>query len=274
LVFTNDSSALIAGDKSGQISIGSFKRARLSGWSARNGRVYDISSAHHSDVVAISCEGGLSIYDLEHSKVVGMESLGCRRIRHSPFTDNFIAVSTDARELLFFDPTSHEVVGSVQFPAEVSALDFKFGGVTVAAAVSGIGVRVFDIRKLDRALDLRVESPAEIRAVAFQPAPVDDPICADSIQFVEENPQPEVAEVELDVRPPTEPDSDDDLDDIRRHIAEIERDVKLNEPTLSPRDAAILKSARDIRRPKTPHHRLDAPTPRKRKRKEKDGKGG
>jgi hypothetical protein len=83
----------------------------------------------------------------------------------------------------------------MQFASEITAIDFKFDSVAVAAAVSSSGVKLFDIRKLDRALDLKIDQSIEVETLAFQQKTIDDPLFADFIQVAEEPQKPEIPEV-------------------------------------------------------------------------------
>jgi hypothetical protein len=250
LVFTNDSSALIAGDKSGRISIGSFKRSRLPGWSSKNGSVYEISGARHSNSIAIACDIGLLFYDIDSSKTSGIDAVKARRVCHSPFKDNFVVVGTADAELVFYDPSARTIVSTVALSGEINAIDFKFDGVTVAAAINGSGVKLFDIRKLDRAVGLKIDPANVVRTLAFQQQPLEDAIFAEFIQYVAEPepiPVPEIDPPATAEAVPEEPEID--LDEVRRTIQAIAEDVQLHEPTLSPRNAAFLKSARELQKP-------------------------
>jgi hypothetical protein len=255
LVFTNDSTALIAGDRYGQISIGSFKRSRLPGWSSRRGQIFDISSAYHSDVIGISCNTGLAFYDLIDSKIVSAKSIKSQAISYSPHNDNLIAVATTESELLFYDPSADKIVTSIQFSGPVTALDFKFDGVTIAAAVADHGIKLIDIRRLDQAVSL--DRTKTVNALRFQPALLDEPISSEFIQFrspeivrPEPTPEPKIESKPEPKAQPVQPEEPEiDLDTIRSTLHEIETDVKLHEPTLDPRNAALLKTARSLAKP-------------------------
>jgi hypothetical protein len=92
-----------------------------------------------------------------------------------------------------------------------------------------------------------------VKSLSFQQKTVEDPLFADFIQFVPPVEPPQVAraaeESKAEAPQAEEKDEEIDLDEIRRNIQEIADDVQLHEPTLSPRNAAILQSARELRKP-------------------------
>jgi hypothetical protein len=256
LLFTNDSTTLIAGDRYGQISIGSFKRTRLPDWSARRGQIYDISAAKHSDIIGISSESGFALYDLIDSKVISSKSIKSHNICYSSFNDNLIAIATTESELLFYDPSADAMIAELPFSGPITALDFKFDGVTIAAAVNEHGIKVVDIRRLDQSLNLRLDPGQSVHSIKFQPKFIDDPISADFIQGKppQIHPNPKTVQIQKPPDPVPEPEPEIDLDTIRSTLYQIEQDVKLNEPTLSPRNASLLKTARSIAKPMATVH--------------------
>ena len=264
LVYARNSSTLIAGDKNGLISMGTNKRTKLPNWSStRYGSVYDISGAKHSDMIAVACKSGLIIYDLVQTSIVGAQKFRSRSICYSPFSDNLIAISGEKSDLLFYDPRSNVVVNTVQFESPVVSLDFRFDGITVGAAVQGAGVKLLDIRQLDKIQDMICDD--EIATICFQQQLLDEPISSELVTLQSEPPQlsgwprplsprKDVIENEEPEKPaePEKPEEEElDLDKIRTELQAIEQDVLAHEPTLSPRNAAFLQAARDLRKRKT-----------------------
>ena len=259
LAYANDCTTLIAGDKNGLISMGTNKRTKLPNWSAtRYGSVYDISVARHSDVIAISCKAGLIIYDLVQTGIIGAQKLKAKSLCHSPFSDNLIAIVGNGNEVLFYDPSSNMVVNTVQFGQPVTSLDFRFDGVTVGAAVQNEGVKLLDIRQLDRMYDLVCDD--ETSCIRFQPKLIDDPVSKALVTLQSQEPvlagwpRPLTPRKDLSIsskEPVGQHESAEeeelDLDKIRTEIQEIEQDIVAHEPTLSPRNAAFLKAARELK---------------------------
>lgn len=271
LAFTNDSKSLIAADSHGLISVGSFKRAKMKGWSStKNGPVYDFTLSRHSETLAIACKSGIAIYDLSEDKIVSLDKIRATSLRRSPFKDNLL-IGANKTELFFYDPRANCVIDSLKLDQDITSVDFKYDGVTVGAAASS--VKIFDIRLLGKASDpvMTLQTDSAIKRIAFQPVFVDDPISARLIMKessqpkIDRMPKPipisdQVVEEEQRVTEPDansastvvkageeEEDDDIDLDKIRQELKAIEEDVIAHEPTMSPRNAALLKTARELR---------------------------
>jgi hypothetical protein len=160
--------------------------------------------------------------------------------------------------ILLYDPRTNNIVTSIDFSDPVTALDFRSDGTTVAMALVRHGVYVYDIRKFDKPVYLGTQGAADVKVLKFQPRFVNDEIAkkyaAEGIDFrciprEWEDPVEEIidsAEVEVVEDQSISSDAGIDLEEIRRTVMEIEQDFKAHEPTLSAKNAAFLKTARDI----------------------------
>ena len=272
--FTSDSSALICGDKRGIMSIGSFKPSKLPNWSSKIGTIRDISIANNSSLMGVAAGEQLAFYDLNQMKIFKSLNIGaCRQIKFSPFSNSLIAIATLSGDLFFFDPSSNTIVNQAYFGNEITAMDFRFDARTLSISVKEQGLKLIDIRHLDKeiqSLDLYQDNSININSIAFQPCIVQKPLFSGYEQISVKNikgkrhikvEKPEVEKGEVEKTEKTEKSTiDDDFEDRYSHLDSIlnsdfeynshsQENIDIDSLEPSQIQISLAKTAQEINKP-------------------------